>query len=69
MKTRTSISCCHECPDRVVGCHGKCEKYHAAKAKADEEKDRIWAAKKAEMLIDAAHNEAVKITKKRMHIV
>ena len=27
---------CKDCPDRTVGCHGKCEKYEAYRVKVDE---------------------------------
>lgn len=27
---------CHGCPERVVGCHGKCEKYAAYRQEHDE---------------------------------
>lgn len=26
---------CKDCPDRVVGCHGKCEKYKAYRVEVD----------------------------------
>ena len=31
------LSVCTDCPDRCVGCHGRCEKYIAERA----ERDRI----------------------------
>lgn len=30
------IAPCKDCPDRVVGCHGKCEKYQAYRVEVDE---------------------------------
>lgn len=32
--------CGKNCPDRVMGCHGKCEKYQAYRAQRDEELKR-----------------------------
>ena len=31
------ISCCYRCPDRAEGCHGRCERYQAARAVIDEQ--------------------------------
>lgn len=32
---------CRDCTDRVVGCHGSCEKYISEKAEAKEKSDSI----------------------------
>lgn len=41
---------CYNCPDREVGCHGKCERYTAYRA----EIDALKAKRKAEMdIVDA----------------
>ena len=34
------ITCCYNCTDRVVGCHGTCKKYIDERAKYDETKAR-----------------------------
>lgn len=52
-----SISTCLNCGDRVVGCHSKCEKYLAAKAKLAEEKDKIFREKRKRRLIEDAEIE------------
>lgn len=36
---------CKDCPDRVVGCHGKCEKYKAYRVEVD--KLRVARAEKS----------------------
>lgn len=35
MEKRTRITCCHNCPDRYPGCHGKCEKYKQQREEYD----------------------------------
>lgn len=37
-RQRYTINCCKDCPDRYPGCHGKCEKYIAARAEYDRQK-------------------------------
>ena len=37
--------CCHNCKERYVGCHGKCETYKAAKDKQEAKKAKYIAAK------------------------
>lgn len=32
MKVKSFITCCLNCPDRVVGCHSTCQKYIGQKA-------------------------------------
>ena len=45
---------CYNCPDREMGCHGRCERYKAYRA----EVDAIKAKKKAESDIVDAIQEA-----------
>lgn len=33
---RKDITCCYNCTDRQVGCHGTCERYKAERAEMDE---------------------------------
>ena len=35
------FKCCNGCPDRVVGCHGGCERYNKAKDDYAEIKKRL----------------------------
>lgn len=34
----STIKCCYNCPDRVVGCHGTCEKYLTEKTEYEQRK-------------------------------
>lgn len=43
---------CKECTDRVVGCHGTCQKYKDAKAQHKTKFDRIKKAKREEDSVD-----------------
>lgn len=45
---------CYQCPDREMGCHGRCERYKAYRA----EVDAIKAKRKAESDIVDAIQEA-----------
>lgn len=37
LNNRTNVfDCCYRCPDRSASCHGKCEKYAAAKRAYEE---------------------------------
>lgn len=35
---RRTVSCCHNCPDRILHCHSTCEKYKAEKEEYLKEK-------------------------------
>lgn len=38
---RSKITCCINCEDRTIGCHGTCEKYLTQKEIDASEKERI----------------------------
>lgn len=65
--TRFKITCCKDCPDRIPGCHGSCEKYKQEKAEYDatmEEQNRKKAVKAG---LDASLYASVERTAKRTH--
>lgn len=42
---------CYNCPDRQVGCHGKCERYLAYAEKRAEDAEKEREEKKADILL------------------
>ncbi len=65
---RYRITCCKDCPDRYPGCHGKCEKYIAARAEYDAQKAE--AAKKfnvASGLYEQRSNSIHKVTARQRY--
>lgn len=60
------ISCCYNCSDRVVGCHGKCEKYIAERKKLDEYNDKVFQQTAGDRAYAAYHNDLYhKLTNKK----
>ena len=59
---------CRECPDREVGCHGKCEKYAAWKDTIQAEKDRQRQRRKGAALAEE-HEIRSKCRSKKMREV
>ena len=51
---------CYNCPDRAVGCHGKCESYLAYKAKANEVRDKRIEAHNQENLFASCLSKATR---------
>lgn len=37
------IHCCKDCPDRIPGCHSKCQKYQTEKAQYERDKAKVKA--------------------------
>lgn len=56
---------CQDCPDRVVGCHGTCQKYQEAKASHKKSCDDIQKIKKDEDGFDDYKIRIVSETKRR----
>lgn len=48
-----SITCCKDCQDRHIGCHGSCPEYIAQAQAASEEREKRRKAKKSENGADA----------------
>ena len=40
------INVCHECPDRKIGCHGSCKKYHDEKIAKEDKRQRYFDTKR-----------------------
>lgn len=55
---------CKDCPDREVGCHGKCEKYARYKAERNEEVEVIISNRKGYCRARPA-NRTSKLPRKR----
>ena len=36
-----AFSVCHDCPDREIGCHGRCERYQEEVAERKQEMERL----------------------------
>ena len=62
------IITCKDCTDRVVGCHGTCQKYLEAKAKNDEESKMIRQLINAENDVNDFKSKTVQSTKKRYRV-
>lgn len=43
-----TINCCKGCPDRTLGCHGKCEAYQSQRKALDEFNAKVQSAKEQE---------------------
>lgn len=48
-----SITCCKDCTERHIGCHGSCPEYIAQAKAASEEREKRRKAKKSENGADA----------------
>ena len=48
--------CCHNCTERYIGCHGKCEKY----IKQNEEHQRMRAKEKLDNEVVRYKNERIR---------
>lgn len=57
-----TIQCCHNCPDRVVGCHSTCERYKEQKASWN----KIRAEEKEQQRQEYCRMEAIMEGKRRM---
>ena len=56
------ISCCYQCEDRKVGCHGTCTEYKKERAERDEEYERWhnWDKQnraQTKLEVDRAHSK------------
>lgn len=62
---RNETNPCYKCPDRQVGCHGKCEKYQSWNSEHTEAKEAKRRAKRAENDADSMHWEGMRRSIKR----
>lgn len=56
---------CFECPDRVFKCHSVCEKYKSFQDANKSFSTRVRAVRAAEGVINQAHVDNVRKTKRR----
>lgn len=56
---------CYECPDRVFKCHSGCEKYKSFQDANKSFSSRVHAVRAAEGVINQAHVDNVRKTKRR----
>lgn len=59
--TNVKRTCCaRDCPDRAIGCHGKCEKYKAYRAECDQMMDKRYQNKRKSHEADQLAYDAIK---------
>lgn len=51
---------CLNCPDRVIGCHGKCELYQAARADQDTVNEREQKEKRVQRDADEVKADGIR---------
>lgn len=68
IKPLIQLSPCKDCPDREVGCHGKCEKYINYQKENSEVKKYIAKEKKKNNVLNSHQIEEVRKTKRRKGI-
>lgn len=56
------ISPCMDCPDRVVGCHGRCERYKAFQA----EREKEYARRHDQYVMDIPTADFERKTRRKM---
>lgn len=66
MNVRLKITVCRDCTGRYPACHDSCPKYLEQKAKRRDEGNKIWAAKREDLMLDSVHLDAVKRTKRKV---
>ena len=59
---------CKDCKDRVVGCHGKCEKYQEFKISHEAEKTAIYGDLQSNLIVGDVISRGVRKTRKRLHM-
>ena len=59
------ISTCRDCLDRIVGCHGVCQKYLEARSEYERKKDVLYQKINAEKDIDEYKLKTVEAVKRR----
>ena len=59
------VNGCYRCAERRPGCHDTCERYRAWKAAAEEEKQKIAAAKRVESAADGYQRATAKRLRKK----
>ena len=63
---RFKITCCKDCSERHLACHGTCPKYLKEKEVNQQESQKIYEARKDAKMKDDAHYQAVSHTKRRI---
>jgi len=63
---RFKITCCKDCSERHLACHGTCPKYLKEKEVNYQESQKIYEARKDAKMKDDAHYQAVSHTKRRI---
>ena len=58
---------CKDCKDRAVGCHSICQKYIAAKEKAEQEKKNPKAELALDVQIEIYKRDAIRRVQQRRH--
>lgn len=51
---RRTISCCYDCPDRILHCHSTCEKYLTEQKEYQEAKDAVMKQHGMDFVADKA---------------
>lgn len=67
MMITTSDFPCKDCKDRAVGCHSICQKYIAAKEKAEQEKKNPKAEFAMDVQIEIYKRDTIRKVQKRRH--
>ena len=56
---------CKDCPDRAVGCHGKCEKYLTAQREHEKERAEMFRIKSEQDSVEEYRCRTVKRIRSR----
>ena len=65
--SRFKITCCMDCPDRIPGCHGYCERYKQQKTELEATKEEQNKKRAIQAGLDASLYDRVERTAKRTH--